>query len=632
MIDSEAPQPDATFTGGATAGLTLDARGLRVGTSPQRLIVEDVDLALAPGEILGMVGESGSGKTTTVLSLLGYSPPGVMITDGTLHLAGRPMRMDESMRAFRGTAISYVPQNPGRALNPSLRIVDAIEDVIGRRVGVRPGRVDALSMLEAVGLPGTNEFGRRFPHQLSGGQQQRVCIAMALSCEPAVMVLDEPTTGLDVRTQATILKELLRLRDERQISMVYVTHDLAVVAQIADRIAVMYAGLIVEQGPADQVLRRPRHPYTRGLLASIPDHVAPRALEPMPGIAVGITDRPTGCRFGPRCPQRSEACQNAVPSLVSLADRHQTRCFHADQTPVVQVASRETPHDPQATAPASEPVLHVRELVAEHRSRGETVVAASGISFGVGRGACVALVGESGSGKTTIARVIAGLHPLAGGEVRLGGERLASSAQRRTVDQRRRIQIVFQNPADALNPRHSAYDSIARPARLLRGLSRADARTEVDRLLTRVRLPARVARRYPYELSGGERQRVAIARALAADPQLILCDEITSALDVSVQAAVLSLLAELRRDLGLALLFITHDLGVVATVADDVLVLDAGVICEQGPTADVLNHPTHRVTQQLIDAAPSVATAIREWDIYEASRATRDSGARSDER
>jgi peptide/nickel transport system ATP-binding protein len=433
---------------------------------------------------------------------------------------------------------------------------------------------------------------------------------MALACEPAVVVLDEPTTGLDVLTQARILAELVRLRDERQISMVYVTHDLAVVAKVADRIAVMYAGRIVEQGRTDRVLRRPRHPYTRGLLASIPDHLTAQALEPMPGTAVGVGDRPVGCAFAPRCPQRHDDCSDATPSLRPLDAEHQVRCLHPDQTPEVSVRAR--PVVPR-NQPTVAPVLRIDGLEVGHRSRREVITVARDVSFEIQRGECVALVGESGSGKTTIARAVAGLHPVSLGTLQLNGSPLPSPVGRRTIDQRRSIQIVFQNPADALNPSHTVADTIARPARVLGGLGVRDARLEVAPLLELVRLPARVAERYPYELSGGERQRVAIARALAAKPELILCDEITSALDVSVQAAVLTVLQELRDQLGLSLLFITHDLGVVATVADWVLVLDQGRICERGRATEVLRAPSDPYTRRLLDAAPSISSAIKGW-------------------
>ena len=590
----------------------LDLTGLTVRLARGAEIVQDIDLHLEAGQIVGIVGESGSGKTTTALSLLGFTSDGTRVASGELELGGSRVRIDDSLRPLRGSVISYVPQDPGRALNPSLRIADAVGDIASANARGRERDEVVGRMLESVGLPSTEEFRRRFPHQISGGQQQRVLIAMALVGDPTVIVLDEPTTGLDVITQQRILSLLVRLRDEQRISMVYVTHDLAVVAQIADRIAVMYAGRVVEQGSLEKVLGRPRHPYTRGLLASIPDHARPRVLDAMPGIAVGVGERPTGCSFRPRCNLSVERCAAAVPPLEPIETGHDVRCFRYQQTPTINpiLLQRQQNLGDSGRRVA----LRVDGLQAEHVSHdGGRVVAAADVSLTVHAGACVALVGESGSGKTTIARAIAGLHPIARGRVLLGDEEVPSLVRRRTVEQRRRIQLVFQSAAEALNPRRTVRDSIGRPAQVLRGMGRREVPQEVNRLLDSVRLPSGIADRYPRELSGGERQRVAIARALAANPEVILCDEITSALDVSVQAAVLQVLNDLRRDFGLGLLFITHNLGVVATVADEVLVLQRGLICERGPTTEVLEKPQDAYTQRLLAAAPSVVEVMEQW-------------------
>ena len=301
------------MTSSAARRAVLELSDLSVHLVTGEPVLEGVDLRLEAGEILGIVGESGSGKTTAALSLFGYSTPGTRITGGQLRIAGQEHRMDESMRPIRGSTIAYVPQDPSRALNPSLKIAAAINDVLRAHAAVDAGSEGAAQVLRRVGLGETGAIAARYPHQTSGGQQQRVSIAIALCCDPAVVVLDEPTTGLDVVTQARILEELRTLRTEQEVSMVYVTHDLSVLAEIADRIAVMYAGRVVEQGPAERLLRWPRHPYTRGLLASIPDHVRPRVLEPMPGIAVAVGEWPPGCRFAPRCPQRSARCEAELP-------------------------------------------------------------------------------------------------------------------------------------------------------------------------------------------------------------------------------------------------------------------------------------------------------------------------------
>jgi peptide/nickel transport system ATP-binding protein len=554
--------------------------------------------------VLGLVGESGSGKTTTALALLGYTRPGVRIAAGTVEVDGtRVSGLSETeVRRYRGRVISYVPQDPSTSLNPSVRVGDQVGGILGRSADAEGRVADAL---ELVQLPSSQEFRRRFPHQLSGGQQQRIAIAAALVCRPSVVLMDEPTTGLDVVTQSNLLAQVRRLQQELGFAIVYVSHDLAVVASIADRIAVMYAGRIVEDGPAALVLAEPRHPYSLGLLSSVPDPSEPRTLKSIPGMAVGVGDRPTGCAFAPRCTQRVAACETSVPPLEQAGGNRLVRCIEWNRTPALALESR----IPAAMARGvPEALVSVEWLRADHRGRGVSIVAAANVSFAVAAGECVALVGESGSGKTTIARCVAGLHAPAGGRILLDGEPLAALAAGRTREERRRVQIVFQNPYDSLNPRHRVADSIARPARTLRGLSRKEAEAAVARLLDRVRLPARLAQRFPGELSGGERQRVAIARALAADPDLIVCDEITSALDVSVQAAVLELLAELRAELGLALLLITHDLGVVASVADRVLVLENGLVCEQGPVLTLLSHPEHEYTQRLVAAAPSLAS------------------------
>jgi peptide/nickel transport system ATP-binding protein len=585
--------------------VALEVDGLGVALASGQPVVEDVSIALRRGEVLGLVGESGSGKTTTALALLGYCKPGLSISRGRIMIGDQPVldMPDKALRRLRGHVISYVPQDPGAALNPSLRLRDQLSDMLVGRSG--GGVEDAgREALARANLPADREFLARYPHQLSGGQQQRLAIALALVAEPDVVVLDEPTTGLDVVTQAHILREVDELRRANRLSVVYVSHDLAVVATVADRIAVMYAGRIVEEGPTATVLTVPRHPYTRGLLNAIPDHVVPRRVQGIRGIAVGVGDRGSGCAFAPRCDQQVPECLEAVPMLESAAAAdHLVRCLRWQDTPALASTARANHH--RAALPAV-PLLEVDELSASYRSGGRTVTAANGVSFAISPGECVALVGESGSGKTTIARCIVGLHRPARGEIRLDGVPLPERARDRSVEMRRRVQIVFQNPNESLNPYHTVEEEILRPAYLLRRLTRRAAADELSSQLAKVRLPSRLARRYPRELSGGERQRVAIARALAAEPDLILCDEVTSALDASVQAAVMELLTDLQRELGLALLFISHDLAVVASIAQRVVVLERGVIREDNRTQTVLANPSADYTRALISAAPRV--------------------------
>lgn len=593
-----------------TAGMVvaLEARNLRVETTSGVPIVEDVSISLRAGEIYGFVGESGSGKTTAALAMLGFTQPGVQVTSGEVLVDGVLTPIDSTHPVSNDNPVgTYVPQNPGTALNPSMRIGTQIRDVAVAN-GV-PGFSDdaILEALGSVGLPPERVFARRYPHQLSGGQQQRVSTAAAIAPQSRVVVLDEPTTGLDVITQARVLSVLRRLARERNVAMLYVTHDLGVVAQIADRIAVMYAGRIVEQGSAVAVLKTPRHPYTRGLLAAVPDHALDAEPIALPGGPVAIGERPDGCPFSPRCEHALNACEVERPAEVEISHMHTARCIHTDLLTDPQVTRR--PRPPRRTNVQDDFVLSAEHVAAGYGPRGFRTSVASDVSFSLRRGGCLALVGESGSGKSTLARCVAGLHDLDEGVLRLHDDELPSP-RARTKKQRREIQIVFQNPMDALNPRRSVGATLGRVVKFYgtQGPDGADA--EVSALLEMVRLPKALARRYPRELSGGEAQRVGLARALAARPDVLICDEVTSALDVSSQAAVLHLLKKLQLELGLSLLFITHDIGVVAAIADEMAVLQKGRIVEIGSTETVLGSPKDQHTQDLLAAAPSVSAVL----------------------
>ena len=541
----------------AQTAAVLRAEHLRVQTPAGVPLIGDVSFALGRGEILGIVGESGSGKTTSMLALLGMAHPGARVSAGTVQAEGRTVDVTDvrTAESLRGRFVSYVPQSPGTALNPVLRVRSLLREMMRRSPASRrpPRRLwdeRIAEVLTTVGLPSSREFLRRFPHQLSGGQQQRVCIANSLLSGADVLILDEPTTGLDVITQASVLRELARLRADLGLSMLYISHDLAVVSQIADRVLVMHRGAVVESGEVDRILRTPQHPYTRALLDASLDHRQPVAAEWMV----------------------------------------QPRSLDADD----------------GSKPRSEPpVLEAEGLTIEHRARGRVVASVNDVSFAISRGSCLALLGESGSGKSTIARSVVGLKPRSSGSIRLDGEDLAAQVAQRSDTQRRRLQMVFQNSAAALNPREDVATAIERGRAHMSREQAARAGT-VEHLLDLVRLPAAFRHRLPRELSGGERQRVCIARALGASPEVIVCDEITSALDVSVQASVLKLLKELQRDLGLSLLFITHDMGVVSYIADSVAVLDRGRVCERGVTESVLHRPQSDYVQRLMESVPTL--------------------------
>jgi len=575
-------------------------------------VVSDVTFDIAAGEILGVVGESGSGKTTVGLALLGHARRGLRIAGGSVLLGGRDILAlsDEQLRRLRGATVSYVPQDPASSLNPALRIGLQLREVLEAHVRDRDGgQVDerVAEMMREVALPDDRGFLRRYPHELSGGQQQRVGLAMAFANRPSLIVLDEPTTGLDVTTQAHVLSTVRELATLHNVAALYVSHDLAVVAAIAKRVAVMYAGRIVELGTAEELFSAAGHPYTRRLIGAIPRLTGGRTLVGIPGHAASPGHRPPGCAFAPRCSLRIERCDEEIPALRPVGPDHGVRCIRAEE---VLATEQRRVGDPIELAAAAEPgaALRLENVIASY---GQLEIVHS-VSLQVAAHECLALVGESGSGKTTIARAIAGLHHNWTGKISLGDEPLHASARRRSSETRRRIQYIFQNPYGSLNPRKSVGEIIEQPLRVFGTASGREASRRVAEMLERVALTAGYAARYPDQLSGGERQRVAIARALVCDPTVLVCDEVTSALDVSVQAAIVELLGNLQRDLGLSMLFITHNLPLVRSIAQRVAVLHQGTIAELGDVAQVLGTPEQPYTRQLISDTPSLEVAVAE--------------------
>jgi peptide/nickel transport system ATP-binding protein len=573
-------------------------------------VVSDVSFGIAPGEILGLVGESGSGKTTVGLALLGHARRGLRIAGGSVRLGNRDVLTlsEEQRRKLRGSEVSYVPQDPASSLNPALRIgLQLVEVLEAHDSGGGSDHAERVAeMMREVALPDDRGFLKRYPHELSGGQQQRVGLAMAFANRPRLIVLDEPTTGLDVTTQAHVLSTVRELAALHDVAALYVSHDLAVVATLARRVAVMYAGRVVELGTADQLFESAGHPYTRRLIGAIPRLTGGRSLVGIPGHALSPGDRLPGCGFAPRCVLRIEQCEEALPKLRPISADHTVRCIRAEFVMTQAQGRVGDPIEMPAAGDADVPALRLANVVASY-GRHEVV---HSVSLSLAAHECLALVGESGSGKTTIARAIAGLHRGWTGTISVGGSELQTSARRRSGEARRQIQYIFQNPYGSLNPRRTIGQIVAQPLKVFGTARGREADKRVAEMLERVSLTAAYARRYPDQLSGGERQRVAIARALVCDPAVLICDEVTSALDVSVQAAIVELLGSLQRDLGLSMLFITHNLPLVRSIAQRVAVMSQGSIVELGEVGQVLGHPGQPYTRQLLSDTPSLEIAI----------------------
>ncbi len=605
--------------------------------------VREASLAIAPGQTYGLVGESGSGKTTLALAVMRYLDANGWVRAGRVEFEGRDLLAlsVEEMRDLWGHALSLVPQNPLSALNPAIPIGEQVAEGLRLHLGLdaAAARSRTLELLRMVRLPDPERVAVSYPHQISGGMQQRVLIAIALSAGPRLLVLDEPTTSLDVTTQASILDLLRDLIQARNTAVLYVTHNLGVVAQLCDRVAVLYAGEVVEDAPMVDLFRRPLHPYTRGLLESVPrvgQSKAQQRLLAISGHIPPLGARPTGCVFAPRCPLAIERCQERPPLFVAEADRR-TRCWRWEEAAAwrqvqpdkvemtfARVAvGRETPTAPRPQRSAARsPVLETRDLAvhfALRRSLGDLLRrrparrarAVDGVSLTIDRGRIVGLVGESGSGKTTLARAILGLEERTGGVVELFSVPLPPRLAQRDRETLRHLQMVFQNPEEALNPYRTIGDSLRRPLMTLAGRTRREADALVERLLAAVRLPAAYAHRRPDQLSGGEKQRVAIARAFASNPDLLIADEPVSSLDVSVQASILNLLADLQSERGSAMLFISHDLAVVSYLADTIAVMCLGHLMEVADAAALFVPPHHPYTEALLSAIPVADPAVR---------------------
>ena len=585
-------------------------------------VLHSVDFTIARGEILGLVGESGCGKSTVGLQLLGYRHSNMRAEGGQVLFKGTDLlklkRRD--LDRLRGDRIGFVPQNPTTALNPGIRIGQQVSETLllhQRATGEAKALERAAELCELVGLPEPRRILSRFPHQLSGGQQQRVCIAMATACDPDLVVLDEPTTGLDVTTQEQIIELLVDLRARLGTAMLYVTHDLGLLAQIADRVGVMYAGHMVETAPSGDLFGAPRHPYTKGLIASVPriDDAVGASGTPLRG-SLRRKDLPPGCPFAPRCSHDEPSCWERRQVLDDVRVDHQVACQRWREIVDQRAPAHVIPL--RAASRQPEPILSLSDVTISYGERpgvlgrfapGKPFVAVRDVSLVIAKGETFALVGESGSGKSTVARAVSGLLAPRAGQIRFNGAPIAASHRDRTAEERRRIQFIFQNPDASLNPRTPIGNILARPLQLFGATRRAETAKRVEQALASVQLDGSYAARYSDQLSGGERQRVAVARALIADPDLLLCDEILSALDVSVQASIIELLRQLKAERAISMLFISHDLAVVRSLADSVAVLYRGQLMEVGRNADIFAPPYHPYTHSLLMAVPSIASA-----------------------
>ncbi len=628
----------------AATAPVLEVRDLRTqlgGEMRSVTVVDGIDLAIAPGETLALLGESGCGKSMTALSLMRLLPLGGRIVSGSVRLAGQELLSlaERDMRALRGGRLAMIFQEPQTSLNPVLRVGAQVAEAVrlheelvapggssGRSAAGAAGKRSRVSarvveLLRVVGIPDPERRAEEYPHQLSGGMKQRVMIAMALAGNPRLLIADEPTTALDVTIQAQVLQVLKGLQRDMGMAVLLITHDLGVVAETADRLAVMYAGQIVEQSSCAEFFAAPAHPYSRKLLESLPTGAKRGgALAMIPGRVPPLDQPFRGCRFAPRCELARPECQDAEPQWYQTGADHQVRCVLWREGRPGFAPARETvpdARDSAAVVRCAEPLLITEGLKVWfpiRRGLLKRVVghvrAVDGVDLRLNAGETLALVGESGCGKTTVGKGLLRLEPPTGGRVDYRGESLATLSSGRMRRLRKDLQIIFQDPFAAMNPRMLIGDIVGEGLQAL-GIepSAVRRRERVAALLDRVGIGAEAMTRYPHEFSGGQRQRICIARALAVEPKVIVCDEPTSALDVSVQAQILNLLKSLQQDFGIAYLFITHNIAVVSYLAQQVAVMYLGRIVEQGPAEEILGDPRHPYTQALLSAVPSIERA-----------------------
>jgi peptide/nickel transport system ATP-binding protein len=603
---------------------TLELRNLEVAYTVRgidRQVLRGVSLSIAPGEAYGLVGESGCGKSTAAFAAMRYLPRNGKITNGSILFEGKDIVdiNDDEVAKLRRSAISMVYQNPATALNPTIRIGKQIAEVFELN-GVSSS--DAMMMAEQaltrVQIADPARVLRRYAHQLSGGMAQRVVIAMALASNPRLLVMDEPTTGLDATVEAEVLDLVRELRRDTGTAVLFISHNLGVIRNMCDRVGVLYAGALVEQGATSELFSNPSHPYTVGLLRCIPRgglHKSTDRLDTIPGTPPALGTNFDGCVFAARCSLADDKCRTQLPEMVTINGSHVARCFHSDKAGSMPRSIEQIEYAPQSTghkAQVGDTLLNISHLSKVFNQDGSKVRVINDVSLTLGVGETLGLVGESGSGKTTIAKLVLGLTPPEeGGVVTLDGKGLAKTLNRRDVTDVGAMQIVFQNPDQALNRRHSVTRIVSRAVERLRKFSLTAAIERAHQLLSGMRVDASLHSVRPVQLSGGLKQRVAIARAFAGAPQIVVCDEPTSALDVSVQAAILNLLVDLQKKDQTSFIFISHDLGVVRYISDKIAVLYLGRVVEFGSSQRVFSGPFHPYTEALLSSVPNIDGSTR---------------------
>ncbi|MEX3637038.1 ABC transporter ATP-binding protein [Paraburkholderia sp. BR14320] len=600
-----------------------------------REVLQDVSFRVRRGEAYGLVGESGCGKSTVAMATLRYLPRNGKVKAGKIAIAGADVQKlgADALRSMRATTVSMVYQDPGRALNPSLTIARQISEAFEAAGVARDEALHrTLEMLQRVRIAAPERVMDSYPHQLSGGMQQRVVIAMALASNPALLILDEPTTGLDATVEAEVLDLVAQLREELGTAVLFISHNLAVIGRMCERVGVLYAGKLVEEGATQDVFARPRHPYTVGLLRCLPSAGRSKDRERLDTIAGGLPlpgSVTQGCIYAERCRLADERCRRDAPPPYRLGAAHgdqMARChYHERAIELPRAASSEAPvvaaSSNAAARASSAPVLRARNLSKTFHVSGAPLRAVDDVSLELASGETLGLVGESGSGKTTLARLMLGLlAPDAGGVLELDGAPLAARVTRRSDEQLKSLQIVFQNPDSALNRAHSVKRLIGRALARFTALRGRQIDERLGTLTDAVRLPERYLDARSRQLSGGLKQRVAIARAFAGEPRVVVCDEPTSSLDVSVQAAILNLLADLQRERGVSYVFISHDLHVVRYVSDRIAVLYLGRLLEIGPAAAVFDGPQHPYTEALLSAVPTLPGDGATGEVHQRTR------------